>query len=208
MIETDEGLYGEWEYSSDLFDMATVRRMTSHFETLLAGLVAHTEQRVATLSLLPDAERHQLLAVWNATQAAYPQEPCLHVGFAAQVARTPEAVAVVCADQQVTYEALNRYADQLAHYLQALGVGPEVRVGLCVERSLEMVLGLVGILKAGGVYVPLDPTYPAERVGFILAGAQVSVLPPEQQGVCGWAGVTAQVICLVYGWGAPAYAPP
>src|SRR5207248_74364 len=118
-------------------------------------------------------ERQQLLVDWNATQAAYPKDKCIHLLFEAQVERTPEAVAVVFDRQQLTYRELNQRANQLAHYLQKLSVGPDVLVGICVERSLEMVVGLLGILKAGGAYVPLDPTYPSERIAFMLEDAQV-----------------------------------
>ena len=146
------------------------------FPDLLEGIVADPEQRLSDLPLLTAAERQQLLVEWNATQADYPRMPCIHQLFEAQVERTPDAVAVVFEDQQLTYRELNPRANQLAHHLRALGVGPEVLVGICMERSLEMVIGLLGILKAGGAYVPLDPAYPQERLAFMLEDAQAPVL--------------------------------
>jgi aspartate racemase len=164
MVERAEGLQGTWGYNTDLFDFTTIQRVLGHFQTLLEGIVANPGQRIGTLPLLTEAERHQLLIEWNDTQADYPKDSCIHQLFEAQVERTPDAVAVVFEDQQLTYRQLNARANQLARYLQGLGVGPEVLVGICVERSLEMVVGLLGVLKAGGAYVPLDPAYPTERL--------------------------------------------
>ena len=171
-----EGISGDWVYSVDLFDRTTIQRMMAHFRTLLEAIVANPDQSVSLLPLLTPAERHQLLTEWNDTQAEYCQDRCIHQQFETQVDRTPDAVALVFEDQQLTYQELNRRANQLAHHLQALGVGPEVLVGICVERSLEMLIGLLGILKAGGAYVPLDPTYPPDRLAFMLEDSQVSVL--------------------------------
>ena len=172
---TEQGLVGSWEYNTDLFDAATITRMAGHFQTLLEGIVANPEQRLLDLPLLSAAERHQLLVEWNDTKADYRLDVCIHQLFEAQVERTPDAIAVVFEDQQLTYRELNSKANQLAHHLQTLGVGPEVLVSICVERSLEMVVGLLGILKAGGAYVPLDPAYPPERLAFMLEDAQVRV---------------------------------
>ncbi|HEC84496.1 MAG TPA: non-ribosomal peptide synthetase, partial [Thioploca sp.] len=154
--ETAEGLKGTLEYNTELFERATIERLSAHFKTLLTSLVTNPVKRVFELPLLSEAERHQLLFEWNNTQTDYPKEKCLHQLFEAQVEKTPDAIAVVFEDQQLTYQALNARANQLAHYLQTLGVKPEVLVGICVERSLEMIIGLLGILKAGGAYVPLD----------------------------------------------------
>jgi amino acid adenylation domain-containing protein len=137
---------------------------------------------------------------WNDTQAKYPQSQCIHQLFEAQVERTPDAVAVVFENQQLTYQQLNCYANQLAHHLQALGVGPEVLVGICVERSLEMVVGLLGILKAGGAYVPLDPAYPHERQAFMLQDSQVAVLLTQTQLVARLQQHEAKVLCLDTDW--------
>jgi amino acid adenylation domain-containing protein len=180
MSETDRGLVGEWEYNTDLFDGSTIERMTAHFQNLLSAIVANPAVTVGELALLSAAERHQLLVEWNDTAFEYPTDKCIHQLFESQVERTPDAVAVVFENQQLTYRELNQQANQLAHYLQTLGVRPEVLVGICVERSLEMVVGLLGILKAGGAYVPLDPHYPQERLSYMLEDAQVSVILTQQ----------------------------
>ena len=198
--DTEQGLLATVEYNTDLFDPTTITRMLGHFQTLLEGIIADPEQRLADLPLLTAAEKQQLLVEWNNTTTDYPQDTCLHELFEAQVERTPDAVAVVCNGQQLTYSALNRRANQLAHYLRALGVGPEVCVGLCVERSLEMVVGLLGILKAGGAYVPLDPAYPTERLASVVADAHVAVLVTQQQCIATLPEHRAQVVCLDTDW--------
>ena len=163
-------------YDTRRFDAATIERLVGHFETLLAGIVASPGGRLSELPLLGEAERHRLLVEWNDTAAEYPHDKCLHELFGAQAERTPDAVAVVFEEQQLTYAELERRANQLAHHLRGLGVGPEVVVGLCIERSLEMVVGLLGILKAGGAYLPLDPSYPQERLAYMLTDARAPVL--------------------------------
>ncbi|MEO5727612.1 MAG: AMP-binding protein, partial [Byssovorax sp.] len=175
---TDEAraLSGALEYNADLFEAAAVAAMAARFELLLQGIAAHPEQRIGELPFLLEAERHQVLAAWNDTASAPPREACVHELLEAQVERTPEAVAVVFEGRTLTYGALDAQANQLAHHLRGLGVGRGVLVGLCVERSLAMVVGLLGILKAGGAYVPLDPEYPRERLGFMLDDARAPVL--------------------------------
>jgi aspartate racemase len=148
------------------------------------------------LPLLTKTEQRQLLVEWNHTQTEYPQDQCIHQLFEAQVEKTPDAVALVFEAQQLTYRQLNHKANQLAHYLLSLGVKPEVLVGICIERSLEMVIGLLGILKAGGAYLPLDPTYPAARLAFMLEDAQVPVLLTQSSLKKGLPKTTAQVLCL------------
>ena len=180
MEEGDGGLTGVWEYNTDLFDAATVARMATHFLTLLEGIVAEPEQRIAQLPLLTADERHLLLEEWNRTTVATPQG-CVHELFAEQVARTPDAVAVVFEDQQLTYAELNDRANQLAHYLRGRGVGPDVLVGVCCERTPELLVALLGILKAGGAYVPLDPAYPAERLSFMLKDAGITLLLTQRR---------------------------
>ncbi|MGC1376178.1 MAG: condensation domain-containing protein, partial [Anaerolineales bacterium] len=170
-----------WEYNTDLFDAATIDRMIGHFQVLLEGIVANPDQRLADLPLLTEAERHQLLVEWNATGTEYPKDKRIHELFEAQVEKTPEAVAVTFGDQQLTYRELNERANQLAHYLNKQGVGPDVLVGICVERSLEMVVGLLGIIKAGGAYVPLDPTYPKERLTYMLEDAKPAILLTQER---------------------------
>ncbi len=174
--EAGGGLGGMIEYNIDLFEPDTIRRMISHFQCVLRGVVSNSTQPVNTLPLLTEAERQQLLVEWNDTQAPYPADRCFHQLFEAQAQRVPQTVAVMLGEQQLTYHELNTYANQLAHHLQALGVGSDVLVGLCVERSLDMAVGLLAILKAGGAYVPLDPAYPSERLTLMLADAQVKVL--------------------------------
>lgn len=181
MREEESGLQGYIDYNTDLFDASTIERMTEHFQGLLAGIVADPNEPIDNLPLLTEREWHQLLVEWNDTDRDYPREKCIHRLYEAQVERTPDAVAVVFENRQLTYRELNRRANQLAHYLRKLGVGPEVSVAICMERSFEMVIGLLAILKAGGVYVPLDPDYPKERLAFMLEDTKVPVLLTQQR---------------------------
>ena len=197
---TEDGLLGIWEYNTDLFDAATIARMTGHFATLLAGIIENPEQRVCELPLLTAVERQQLLVEWNDNDVNYPQDLCIHQLFEQQVELTPDAVAVVFEGKQLTYRELNSRANQLAHYLQKLGVKSEVLVGICIERSLEMVLGLLAVLKAGGAYVPLDPAYPQQRLVAMLEDAQVSVLLTVTELVDSVLEEKTQVICLDRDW--------
>ena len=174
--EVEGQIVGGVRYATALFEQSTVVRYGEYLRTVLAGMVADAEAEVARLPLMGVAERAQVVEEWNATAAVYPSTQCIHELFEAQVARTPEAVAVVFEGEQLTYAELNGRANQLAHYLQARGVGPEVRVALCVERSLEMVVGLLAILKAGGAYVPLDPSYPSERLRHLLIDSRAAVV--------------------------------
>lgn len=179
--ETEFNLKVNLEYNTDLFDEQTTVRMLDHFETLLRHAAEAPEQLVSRLPLLTNAERQQLLREWNDTHITYPhQATCLHHLFELQVERTPLAVAIIDEDKELTYDELNRRANQLAHYLRELGVGPEVLVGLRMERSIELVIGILGILKAGGAYLPLDPSYPPERLQFMIEDAKPAViLTPE-----------------------------
>jgi amino acid adenylation domain-containing protein len=174
--ELPEGLVGSVEYSTDLFEASTIHRMVGHFLTLLQGIVANPKQRLSELPILTEKEHRQLLVDWNDTTIDYPSHKCLHQLFEAQVERTPDATALLFRRQQVTYRNLNRRANQLAHCLQSLGVGPEVLVGIYVERSLEMIVGLLGILKAGGAYLPLNPFDPRERLLFMMEDARPPML--------------------------------
>ncbi|MBV8887999.1 MAG: amino acid adenylation domain-containing protein [Chroococcidiopsidaceae cyanobacterium CP_BM_RX_35] len=187
-------------YSTDLFDAATITRMLENFRTLLESIVGQPEQRLGNLSLLTAAERYQLLVEWNDTEADYSKSLCFHQLFVEQVEQTPEAIAVVFKDKQLTYRELNSRSNQLAHYLRQLGVGAEVLVGICVERSLEMVVGVLGILKAGGAYVPLDPTYPTERLSFMMSDAQVSILLTQQRLIERLGLRELQVVCIDRNW--------
>ncbi|MEH2317912.1 amino acid adenylation domain-containing protein [Nostoc sp.] len=196
ILQTDSELLVELEYNTDLFDCQTIQRWIRHYVTLLEGIVANPEQPLAELPLLTKTEQQQLLVEWNNTQTDYIQDKCIHELFEAQVERSPDAIAVIFEDKQLTYQQLNAAANQLAHYLRSLGVGPEVLVGICVERSTDMVVSILGILKAGGAYVPLDPTYPKERLAFMLEDAQVSVLLTEDKFIEGLPEHQAQVVCL------------
>jgi amino acid adenylation domain-containing protein len=199
-LEERSGIIGYIEYSTELFDIATIERTHKHFITLLEGIVTNPDQHIAQLPLLTEAERHQLLVEWNNTTTEYPLDKCIHQLFESQSSLTPDALAVVYENQQLTYQQLNCRANQLAHYLRALGVGPEVLVGICVERSLEMVVGLLGILKAGGAYVPLDSEYPQQRLSFMLEDAAVSVLLTQQHLVERLPEYKAQFVCLDTDW--------
>nr|MDZ8289082.1 amino acid adenylation domain-containing protein [Nostoc sp. ChiSLP01] len=179
--EVPEGIEGFCYYSTDLFDAATIARMMQHFQNLLAAIVTNLEQPVSQLPLLTAQERQQLLVEWNATQTDYPSNQCIHDLFAAQVEQNSNAIAVAFGEQKLTYQELNAQANQLAHYLQKLGVKPGVLVGICVERSVSVFVGLLAILKAGGAYVPLDTEYPKERLAFIIEDTQLSVLLTTQK---------------------------
>jgi amino acid adenylation domain-containing protein len=200
MAEEDGALTGLMEYNTDLFDRTTIERMVGHLQTLLEGVAANPQTPVANLPLLTAAERQQILVEWNDTARDYRQGVCLHELIAEQVERTPEGDAVVFAGERLSYRELNRRANQLAACLRRLGVGPDVPVGICMERSLEMVVGLLGILKAGGAYVPLDPTYPPERLGFMLADAEAPVLLTQERLTAVLPEHGARVICLDSQW--------
>ncbi len=197
--ETSEGIKGGIEYNTDLFDATTIARMLGHFQTLLAGIVANPEQHLSDLPLLTTTERHQQLFEWNNTQADYDLSQCLHQLFEAQVEKTPDAIAVKFADKHFTYSELNSRANQLANYLQTCGVQPNVLVAICIERSLEMVVGLLGILKAGGAYVPLDPEYPQERTAYMLEDCQAKVLL-TQKNLVENLPTSSQKLCLDTDW--------
>ncbi|NCS55351.1 MAG: AMP-binding protein, partial [Microcystis aeruginosa G13-05] len=177
----EAGLTAHWEYNTDLFNSETIERMNGHFLALLEGIIANPSERISQLPLLTKSEQQQLLIDWNNTEVDYPVDKCIHQLFEEQVERTPDTVAVIFEEQELTYNELNCRANQLAHYLQSLGVKPDELVGICVERSLEMIVGLLGILKAGGAYVPLDPDYPLERISLMLEDAGLKVLLTQQK---------------------------
>jgi amino acid adenylation domain-containing protein len=174
--ETKGELHGSVEYSRDLFEPETIERLTRHFEILIESIVGDPQQQLSTLQMLSGSEINQLLVDWNSTGRHYPDGQCVHELFEMQAAQTPDAVALRFQDQALTYAELNARANQLAHRLRAMGVGPDRLVGICVQRSVEMVVGLLGILKAGGAYVPLDAGYPMERLSFMMEDAGVGVL--------------------------------
>jgi amino acid adenylation domain-containing protein len=198
--EQAEGLLTRFVYSSDLFDEATIERMAGHWQQLLEGAVADPEQSLDSLPLLTEPERHRLLVEWNRPQEDYFQDRCVHELFEMQAKRTPKAVAVVCEERRLSYEELNRHANQLAHHLRRLGVRPEVPVGICIERSLEMVVGLLAILKAGGVHVPLDAAAPPERIAFMAQDTRMPVLLTQQHLLTKFLEPHPQLICLDADW--------
>ena len=204
-IEEEAGvLAAALEFNTDLFDHGTIERMIGHFQTLLDGIVANPNERLSELPLLSEAERRQLLVEWNDTARDFPKDKKIQRLFEKQADRTPDAVAVVfpsmgsghSEDSKLTYLELNRRANQLAHRLRKLGVGPEARVGLYMERSLETVVGLLAILKAGGVYVPLEPAYPDARIGFMIEDAQLSVLLTQSSLSKRFSGSGVHVVCV------------
>jgi amino acid adenylation domain-containing protein len=195
-----------WFYNPDGFEPATLDRTSSHFETLLRDITTHPDRKLADLTILPDAERHRLLVEWNDTAVDYPLDTCIHTLVEAQAERTPDAVALVFEGQSLTYRELNRRANQLARHLQSLGVGPDVLVGMSVERSFEMVIGLLATLKAGGAYVPMDPEYPAERLAFMLKDSAVPVLLTQQKLADKLPPHAATVVCLDTDWDMIAHA--
>lgn len=180
LLISETELECHWIYDREKLADASVRKIIRHFATLLKGIAANPECQIARLPLLTEEERQQLLVEWNNHRTDYPKDECIHQLFEARADQTPEAVAVVFEDKQLTYGELNRRANQLAHYLQTLDVGPDVLVALCFERSLEMVVSLLATLKAGGAYVPLDPTYPADRLSFMLADSGAKVLLTQE----------------------------
>ncbi|MGD1807091.1 non-ribosomal peptide synthetase [Dapis sp. BLCC M126] len=190
------GMIAAFEYNTDLFDAETIDRMAEHFQTLLSGIVANPNRPISELPLLTEAEHHKLLVEWNNTAIEYPKDKCIHQLFEEQVEKSPDAVAVEFEGEKLTYQQLNQKANKLAHYLQTLGVGVDVKVGICVERSLETVVGLLGILKAGAAYIPIDPNYPKERIELVLSDSQASVLLTQKHLADTLPENQANVLCL------------
>jgi amino acid adenylation domain-containing protein len=200
VVIPDDGLACIWRYDQNIIDGIAIDRMQAQFKELLDDLAAGPARSITALSILPEQERHKILVEWNNTRVEYPRNVCLHQLFESQVERTPEAVAVAFEETRLTYRELNRRANQLAHTLKALGVGPETLVGLFMERSLEMVIGIYGIIKAGGAYVPLDPEYPPDRLAYMIEDTQVPVLLTQAGLVSGLPQHGARVICLDADW--------
>ncbi len=175
IVDGSDGLEVSLTYNTDLFKDDTISRMSGHFRVLLEAIVADQDQLISALPLLTEEEKWQFDA-WNDTGLDYPKDVCLHQLFEAQVERTPNAVALIFEEESLTYRELNNQANRLAHYLRKLGVGPDVLVGICADRSMEMVIGLYAILKAGGAYVPLDPNYPKDRLECMLEDSRVPVI--------------------------------
>jgi amino acid adenylation domain-containing protein len=200
LSETPQGWEGSLGYAADLFEAATVARLIGHFQTLLEGIIARPEARLSELPLLTESERRQLLVEWNDTQAGYPKDKCIHQLFEEQVARSPDAIALIFKDQRLSYQALNRKANQLAHYLKSLGVGPDTLVAVNMDRSIDLVISLLAIIKAGGAYVPLDPTYPPQRLTFMLDDAKAQVILTHSSLVTQFQDYASQLVCFDKFW--------
>jgi amino acid adenylation domain-containing protein len=200
LIESPEGLSATVEYNTDLFDSATILRMLRHFESLVAAATEEAGREVMSLPMMGEAERRQLLEGWNETGREYPREAVIHGLFEVEARRRGEAVAVVSGRERLTYDELNRRANQIANHLLSIGVHIEQRVGICVERSIDMVAGLLAILKAGAVYVPMDPSYPRERLAFILEDAGLSVILVQQRVIDRLPEHSARLVSLDTGW--------
>ena len=200
MTETEEGLQGSLEYNTDLFDPALVQRMAQHLETLVESAVADPHRPLAELFLSTPDERRQLLNEWNRRETVFPRNEFLHTLIQQQAQQTPLATAVVCGSNELTYAELNVRANQLAHYLRRLGVGPEVVVGVSMERSLDVVVALLAILKAGGAYLPLDPENPPERTAHMLEETRAPVLLTQQRQLQKLPAHHATIVCLDVDW--------
>ncbi|MEK6278966.1 MAG: amino acid adenylation domain-containing protein [Acidobacteriota bacterium] len=199
MIDTDQGLRARMEYNAALFKAETIQNMLESFQTLLGSAISDRDRPVHSLPILNPAERRRLL-FGNSLRREHSSKQCIHQVFAEQATRTPEREALVFENESLRFAELNRRSNRLAHHLERLGVGPDVVVGLCCERSLELVVGLLGILKAGGAYLPLDPATPAERLSFMLADTQAKVLLTSSEVVTGLPDSEARVICLDTDW--------
>ena len=199
--ELDGHLEGYCDYDTNLFNADTIERMVGHFQTLLEGIVANPERSISQLPLFTEPEKHHILTVSNRVATEYPKDHSIHTLFEAQVEKFSDAVAVVFEKQQLTYRQLNNRANQLAHRLRKLGVGPEILVGICVERSLEMIVGILAILKAGGCYLPLDPRYPKERLAFMLEDSRPRVLITHSSLFERLPTHNTTVLCLDLDWG-------
>jgi amino acid adenylation domain-containing protein len=196
LSETKDGFRGSVEYNTDLFDEDSIRRMVGHFQVLLESVVADPNRRVSQLPILTPEEKYQVLFEWNNTQTDHLEGQTLTQLFNAQVERTPNVVAIRFDDRELTYRQLNQQANQLAHYLQSLGVRPETPVGICVDRSFEMVVALMAVLKVGAAYVPLNPANPKERIAFMLEDSRIPVLLTQRQLLKALPENTAKVVCL------------
>jgi len=198
--ESPDGIVASFEYNTDLFDSDTIERIFNSFEVLLHGIITDPDQLVAQLPVLPEQDRQQVLVDWNATQVDFPDNLCVHERFAQLVQQHPDAIAATYQGQQLTYSELDRRANQLGRYLQTLGVTADVPVGICMERSLEMVLGIMGTLKAGGAFLPLDPAYPPERLAFMMEDSGIPVLLTQQALVSALPQNGARIVALDAEW--------
>lgn len=199
-LDTSDTLITEFYFDANLYNVQDIKTLSEQFKTLLENAISNPEVTISQLNILSDRQLQKLLVEFNNTNVNYSQDKCIHQIFEEQVSRTPDAIALVFEQQQLTYAQLNIRANQLAHHLRQQGVGPEVLVGLYVERSPEMVMGLLGILKAGGAYIPLDPAYPQQRLAGMLEDAQVKVLLTQKSLISNLNQYPAEVICLDADW--------
>lgn len=200
LAESPAGMQGHIEYNTDLFDGATIERLLGSYQTLLGAAAENPERRISELPLLTAAERKQILGAWNDTAMAYPRELCLHQWIEQQAARTPDQTAGIFGDERISYSELNRRANQLAHYLCRMGVQQETLVGVSLERSLEMLVAVLGVLKSGGAYVPLDPAYPKERLGHVLEDSRAPLVITQQRLAAGLPEFAGRTICIDAEW--------
>lgn len=207
VVEVGGMLMCAFKYNTDLYDTSTISRWGKHYWTLLEAVLDNPDTRLSSLPLLASNERQQLLVEWNNTTVDYPRDQYLHRDFEKQAERNPDAIAVIYEDQQLTYDQLNRRANQLAHYLRQLGVGPDQKVGLYVERSLDIIVGLYAILKAGGAYVPLDPAYPADRIALMVEDSQATVLLTQERLLSQKPPTDARIVCIDRDWEQAAHQP-
>ena len=196
VVESSEGLVLDCDYNTDLFDRATVDRWLAHLEAILESMAADPNRTVSALSMLNEVERRRLTVEWNDTCAEYPRGTCAHQLIEAQAARTPEAVAVVCGERQLTYAELDTCANRVANFLRQRGVGVGHRVAICLDRSTDMVLAVLGVLKSGAAYVPLDPDFPQERIAAVLEDADPVLVLTRQEIATRLALPAAKAICL------------
>ncbi len=196
VTQTDTGLSVALEYCTDLFEHSTIVQLMRHYENLLREIVADQERPIGTLPMLSADERERLLLEWNATETPYPEQTRLHELFEAQSVRSPDAVAVICEDRELSYNELNQRANQVAHHLRKTGVETGTLVGICVDRSVEMLVGLLAILKAGGAFVPLDPDFPEERLSYMLADAEIPVLLTRKSLLDNLPSHQANIVCV------------
>lgn len=208
VAEDAQGLSAAWEYNTDLFDPGTIERMAQQFETLLRGALSHPQQAIASMPLLSPAERQQILYDWNATAIPLPEPLGLHQGFEHQVLLTPEAIAVITLTESLTYRELETRANQFAHYLQSQGLSSKTLIGLCIDKSVEMLVGLFGILKAGCVYIPLDPSYPSDRLASMIDDAQLTTIITQTHLLDRLPKNSATVHCLDRDWSTISQQPP
>ena len=200
VVESGDEIHAAFEYDTDLFDRDRVERMAGHFETLLQDIIEDPDRRLSDLMLLNEAERAQILNQWSVSQNHSAEPKCIHRLFECQVEKTPDRIAVVCGDKTWTYRQVNERANQLAHHLRSQGVGPNCLVGINLKSSLELIVGIFGVLKAGGAYMPLDPGYPLHRLKYMIDNANASLLITAGEFAERWQPSDRKVVCLDVGW--------